>query len=76
MGDLHGKIVILSVENENDIYNVILKAIHNYKNLDICNYFQDKEMIQAGALKMDVTQRTTLINDIEIRLSNIRNLKF
>ncbi|NBI87217.1 DNA-binding response regulator [Lachnospiraceae bacterium] len=28
-------------------------------------------MIQAGALKMDVTQRTTLINDIEIRLSNI-----
>ena len=71
MGGLHGKIVILSVENEDDIYNVILKAIRNYKNLDICNYFQDKEMIQAGALKMDVAQRTTLINDIEIRLSNI-----
>ena len=70
-GDLYGKIIILSVENEDDIYNVILKAISNHKNFEMCNYFQDEEIIQAGALKMDVVQRTVLINNIEIRLSNI-----
>lgn len=61
----------MSVENEDDVYNVILKAISNYKNLEMYKCFQDKEIIQAGALKMDMVQRIVLINNIEIRLSNI-----
>ncbi len=70
-GDVTGKIMILSFsDDEEDIYNGILEVITNNKSLEWCNTFQDAE-IQVGELKIDLAQRSVLVNDIEVRLTNM-----
>ena len=68
---LYGKIVILSIENEDDICNMILRAIDNYKNLKVYNFIQKKKTIQVGTLRIDTVQRMVSDKGIEIQLTNI-----
>lgn len=63
--------MILSIENEDDVCNMILREIDNYKNLKVYNFIQDKKIIQVGTLRIDTAQRTVLAKDIEIQLTNI-----
>ena len=64
--------MILSfTDDEKDIYNGILEVISNSKCLEWCNTFQDTDVIQVGALKIDLVQRIVLLNDNEVRFSNI-----
>lgn len=64
--------MILSfTDDEKDIYNGILEVISNSKCLEWCNTFQDTDVIQVGALKIDLVQRIVLLNDNEARFSNI-----
>ena len=64
--------MILSfTDDEQDIYNGILEVISNSKCLEWCNTFQDTNVIQVGALKIDLVQRIVLLNDNEVRFSNI-----
>lgn len=66
-----GKIMILSfTDDEEDIYKGMLEIISNSKSLKWCNTFQDTDLIQVGALKIDLVQRNVSVNDVEVRLTN------
>lgn len=57
-------------DDERDIYNGILEVISNSKSLEWCNTFQDTE-IQVGELKISLAQRNVIVNNIEVRLTNM-----
>lgn len=70
VGDECGKIIILSyADNEEDTYKDILEVISR-KGLESCNTFRGVEIIMAGTLKIDLIQRSVLVNNIEIELTH------
>ena len=61
VGDLMGKIVVLSFsDEEEDIYQKMLQVINNSKNFERCNITQETEIIQLGKLKIDLSERSVL----------------
>ncbi len=71
VGDLMGKIVVLSFsDEEEDIYQKMLQVINNSKNFERCNITQETEIIQLGKLKIDLSERSVLISKAEKTLTN------
>lgn len=71
VGDVMGKIVVLSFsDEEEDIYQKMLQVINNSKNFERCNITQETEIIQLGKLKIDLSERSVIISKIEKTLTN------
>ncbi|MCM1126649.1 MAG: winged helix-turn-helix domain-containing protein [Lachnospiraceae bacterium] len=67
-----GKIVILSfTDDEDDIYKEVLNVVKNSKKFGQYNIYQNRELIQAGALKINFVQRFVCVNNVEIELTHI-----
>lgn len=71
VGDVMGKIVVLSFsDEEEDIYQKMLQVINNSKNFERCNITQETEIIQLGKLKIDLSERSVIVSKIEKTLTN------
>lgn len=71
VGDVMGKIVVLSFsDEEEDIYQKMLQVINNSKNFERGNITQETEIIQLGKLKIDLSERSVIISKIEKTLTN------
>lgn len=65
VGDVMGKIVVLSFsDEEEDIYQKMLQVINNSKNFERGNITQETEIIQLGKLKIDLSERSVIISSV------------
>ena len=62
--------VVLFADGEEDVYQKILQIMNDSKGFEWCDIIQEPENIQIGKLKIDPCERSVIIENKEVILTN------
>lgn len=66
-----GKVLVLSFsDEEEEIYQRMLRIISNNKNFEWLNMIQNKNVIHIGELTVDLSERSVITGNTEVMLTN------